>query len=219
MRETTAEPRSDGREATRATPGSLEQLDFRRFRLRVGEGASRAFDRRAILIGSNPDSDLVVDHPTVSRLHARLEYDGRGYRLTDLGSRNGVTVDGVRVETAWLGETARLGLGDAVVWFALDAERVAVEAPLGVAVATEVLVAVDDPLAAAAPEALAVAVAAPEVLGLAPVLRVALGEIASEGEGDTEGVGEGGTHDHATVNAPDVAAALNGATSTEMAPP
>jgi DNA-binding NtrC family response regulator len=127
MRETTAEPRSDGREATRATPGSLEQLDFRRFRLRVGEGASRAFDRRAILIGSNPDSDLVVDHPTVSRVHARLEYDGRGYRLTDLGSRNGVTVDGVRVETAWLGETARLGLGDAVVWFALDAERVAVE--------------------------------------------------------------------------------------------
>ena len=99
------------------------------------------------------------------------------------------------------------------------AERVAVEAPLGVAVATEVLVAVDDPLAAAAPEALAVAVAAPEELGLAPVLRVALGENASEGEGDTEGVGEGGTHDHATVNAPDVAAALNGATSTEMAPP
>lgn len=127
MRKTTGEPRSDGREATRAAAGSLEQLDFRRFRLRVGDGPSRAFESRAILIGSNPDSDVVVDHPTVSRVHARLEYDGRGYRLTDLGSKNGVTVDGVRVETAWLDETARLELGDAVVWFALDAERVAVE--------------------------------------------------------------------------------------------
>jgi DNA-binding NtrC family response regulator len=127
MREETGERRSDGREVTRAAAGSLERLDFRRFRLRVGDSPSRTFDSRAILIGSNPDSDLVVDHPTVSRVHARLEYDGRGYRLTDLGSKNGVTVDGVRVETAWLGETARLELGDAIVWFALDAERVAVE--------------------------------------------------------------------------------------------
>jgi DNA-binding NtrC family response regulator len=135
MREITgdprAEPREDGREATRAAAHSVEQLDFRRYRLRVGEGASRAYEARAILIGANPDNDLVVDHPTVSRVHARLEYDGRGYRLTDLGSKNGVTVDGVRVETAWLGDTARIGLGDATLWFALDAERVAVELARG----------------------------------------------------------------------------------------
>ncbi len=119
------DPRAD--DATWAGSGANEQLAFQGYRLRIDAGRGRLYDRRSILIGASSDCDLVLDAPTVSRLHARLEYDGRGYLLTDLGSRNGTTVDGVRVLSAYLGETAHLTFGDATVWFALDDTRVEVE--------------------------------------------------------------------------------------------
>jgi pSer/pThr/pTyr-binding forkhead associated (FHA) protein len=52
---------------------------------------------RTWLIGSDPDSDLVVDRPTVSRRHCRLTQDGEGFLIEDLGSSNGTFVNGVRV--------------------------------------------------------------------------------------------------------------------------
>ncbi len=55
-----------------------------------------------IRIGRNPDCDLVVDSPLVSRYHAELEISGEGAVLRDLDSANGTFVGGRRVSQARL---------------------------------------------------------------------------------------------------------------------
>ncbi|MFO0744387.1 MAG: sigma 54-interacting transcriptional regulator [Myxococcota bacterium] len=112
---------------TQVSPDAIEALEFQRYRLRAGNGPSQPFDRRLVFLGSAPDNDVVVDHPTVSRVHARLEYDGSGYLLRDLGSKNGTWVDGVRVRECFLPASAKIVLGQGEVFFALDEDRVHVE--------------------------------------------------------------------------------------------
>jgi pSer/pThr/pTyr-binding forkhead associated (FHA) protein len=46
-------------------------------------------------IGRGAENDVVVDDPAISRLHARVEREAGVYRVVDLGSTNGTTVDGV----------------------------------------------------------------------------------------------------------------------------
>lgn len=50
----------------------------------------------ALLVGRMPDCDLVVDDPSVSKHHARLEWDDRTHyaRLEDLESSNGTLLNG-----------------------------------------------------------------------------------------------------------------------------
>ncbi|REJ74506.1 MAG: FHA domain-containing protein [Acidobacteria bacterium] len=49
------------------------------------------------LIGSGPDADIRLPHPTVSRRHALLRVQGGSVTLEDLRSTNGTRVDGTRV--------------------------------------------------------------------------------------------------------------------------
>jgi hypothetical protein len=60
-------------------------------------------------IGRDGQSAICLSSPYVSRHHARIEWRGDGTWLVDLGSRNGVAVNGRRV----VGET-RLNVGDVV---------------------------------------------------------------------------------------------------------
>jgi hypothetical protein len=68
--------------------GQLVQLrsDGQPARFRLGSEAFR--------IGRDPSMDLVLDSPRVSRQHARIEPEGSGYALVDLGSPNGTTLNG-----------------------------------------------------------------------------------------------------------------------------
>ncbi len=50
------------------------------------------------VLGSSPDVDLVVNHPTVSRRHVRFEVSDRGLGIEDLGSTNGTHIDGERID-------------------------------------------------------------------------------------------------------------------------
>lgn len=50
-----------------------------------------------VSIGRGGQSDLVIDDDSISTVHARLEYEHGGWRLTDLGSTNGTVVEGVRL--------------------------------------------------------------------------------------------------------------------------
>ena len=50
-----------------------------------------------LTIGRDPDNDLVVDYPLVSRFHARIERLAQHVLLHDLGSTNGTFARGVRV--------------------------------------------------------------------------------------------------------------------------
>lgn len=55
----------------------------------------RFFDRLAI--GRAPENDLVLEDGRISGSHALLAFQGGRYRIMDLNSHNGTTVDGVRI--------------------------------------------------------------------------------------------------------------------------
>jgi len=110
--------------------GTTEEVTFQRYRLVQVPAGSEAqasrFGRRLIHVGSAPDNDLVIDHPTVSRVHARLEFQKHGYLLTDLQSKNGTWVDGMRIREAFIPGGASLRFGRAEVGFELEEEKVQV---------------------------------------------------------------------------------------------
>jgi len=66
-----------------------------------------------ITLGRALDNDVVLDHPTVSRRHARISLRHGRPVLRDLNSRNGTFVNGQRVEECVLRDGDRLALGEA----------------------------------------------------------------------------------------------------------
>jgi two-component system response regulator GlrR len=99
-------------------PGREARLSFR-----TSTGASgTATVTETSLLGSSPSATLVIDDPTVSRVHAELQFRDDGIWVRDLASRNGTYVQGVRVEGAQLTEGAKLRLGAAVVTVALGTQ-------------------------------------------------------------------------------------------------
>src|SRR5690242_18104916 len=52
----------------------------------------------SFIIGRGTDCQLALDDPLVSRRHAALRVDPAGVTIEDLGSRNGVMLNGVRIE-------------------------------------------------------------------------------------------------------------------------
>jgi predicted component of type VI protein secretion system len=85
-------------------------------------------DRRYVLdgptatIGRSKDCDCVLDDPNISRRHAELRRSSVGdWQVVDLGSTNGVKVNGRRVSSARLSPGDEITLGTAV--FAFDIEQ------------------------------------------------------------------------------------------------
>ncbi|MCU7938795.1 MAG: FHA domain-containing protein [gamma proteobacterium symbiont of Bathyaustriella thionipta] len=48
-------------------------------------------------IGRSPDSDIVIENPSVSNEHARLNFDQHHFFLTDLRSSNGTFLNGKKI--------------------------------------------------------------------------------------------------------------------------
>jgi hypothetical protein len=65
-----------------------------------------------VTVGRAEDNDLVLADPEVSRHHARLEPDGKGWRAVDLGSTNGTWVNGVRLNAASIAVGDEVAFGD-----------------------------------------------------------------------------------------------------------
>lgn len=53
-------------------------------------------DGAALSVGRDPECELCLDHPSVSRRHASIEPGADGWTLRDPGSKNGSFVDGER---------------------------------------------------------------------------------------------------------------------------
>jgi pSer/pThr/pTyr-binding forkhead associated (FHA) protein len=55
--------------------------------------AERELDAPVIRIGRGVENEMVVDDSAISRLHARVEVEAGNWRVVDLGSTNGTSVD------------------------------------------------------------------------------------------------------------------------------
>ncbi len=69
------------------------------------------FDTRAV-VGRDPDCDVVLSSRSVSRKHAIVERRAEGWVARDLGSANGLFVEGRRVAELPLENGASLRFGD-----------------------------------------------------------------------------------------------------------
>lgn len=76
-----------------------------------------ALARSTTRIGRGSDTDLRIDDPGISRNHAELRRSGGDVTVVDLGSTNGVVVDGERVQQARLRDGTRIQLGNTTLVF------------------------------------------------------------------------------------------------------
>ncbi len=76
-----------------------------------GEPSRRVrVDRPALTLGRASTNDVFLPDRTLSRVHARIDRHDHGVVLTDLGSRNGTQLNGLRIE-----QPVRLAPGDRIV--------------------------------------------------------------------------------------------------------
>jgi pSer/pThr/pTyr-binding forkhead associated (FHA) protein len=80
----------------------------------VIDGKRNVLAGERMSIGRSRECELVVDDPNVSRRHAEVRKTIEGWMVVDLGSTNGVKVNGKRVHEEVLrpGDTITLGLVD-----------------------------------------------------------------------------------------------------------
>jgi len=91
----------------------LREPDHRRgtARLRV-DGRAELVGAAGAVLGRSRDADVVVDDPNVSRKHAEVRPSGGSWIVRDLGSTNGVKVNGRRIQgpqSLRPGDTIELG--------------------------------------------------------------------------------------------------------------
>jgi hypothetical protein len=73
------------------------------------------------LIGRSREADIVIDDSNVSRRHAELSPGGTGWRIQDLGSTNGVRVNGRQVDGPHPLESGdRIELGTVSITFEVE---------------------------------------------------------------------------------------------------
>ncbi len=68
------------------------------------DGGRVQLDGDRSLIGRMPDCVVALSDPQVSRHHAEIRRDERGYTVVDLDSMNGIEVNGVRVRECLLSD-------------------------------------------------------------------------------------------------------------------
>ncbi|MBX3157916.1 MAG: sigma 54-dependent Fis family transcriptional regulator [Deltaproteobacteria bacterium] len=88
-------------------------------------GATAKLGDAPVAIGSSPACQLVLTDTTVSRKHVEVALVGDEIVVTDCGSRNGCTIQGVRVEKGAISFGTELKLGRTIVKLVPDEELVA----------------------------------------------------------------------------------------------
>jgi len=88
-----------------------------------GDDLGRTFDFEGpVVLGRGPEASVRLRTTSVSRAHARVEPDpdGRGWRIVDLGSSNGITLGFQRTKSAPLPDGVVFKLGDLEMRFRLE---------------------------------------------------------------------------------------------------
>jgi Protein of unknown function (DUF3662)/Inner membrane component of T3SS, cytoplasmic domain len=101
-------------------PQRLEPELDRRQALLVSEGRRNVLTGERVLVGRSRECDVVVSDPNVSRRHIELRRGTRGWAAVDLGSTNGMKVNGRRVGHVELNPGDRITVGVTDLTFELD---------------------------------------------------------------------------------------------------
>jgi hypothetical protein len=101
---------SPSRDARRLEPLPSSGPDARS--LLVGAGKRTVLSGSRVVIGRSRECDIQLDDPNVSRRHAEVRREGDAWIVADLGSTNGIKINGRRVPEGELrpGDELTLGL-------------------------------------------------------------------------------------------------------------
>ena len=85
----------------------------------MGQGSQIVIDRAVVLVGRSADCDAIIDFSSkISRMHCVLVQVDANYFIRDLGSLNGIRVNGERVaKEALLLQGAKVAIGDVIYQF------------------------------------------------------------------------------------------------------
>ena len=86
----------------------------------VGPRTKIALRRMRTVFGRGADADVTVPDTAMSREHFALEAGPHGVRLLDLGSTNGIKLNGKPVEAAELGHGDRIRAGSHEYQFVVE---------------------------------------------------------------------------------------------------
>lgn len=106
MKEGEAVERTDREPSRPVPPGGTIQVMCGFY-----EGLELPLDRDWMVIGRGRSADVVIAEPTISRAHAAVGYDEKGFFMQDLGSTNGTRVNGERQNHARLHDGDQILLG------------------------------------------------------------------------------------------------------------
>ena len=98
-------------EGVGSLPSATAQLVVRSGPLEGVRFTLPANRQETIGIGRAADNDIFLDDVTVSRKHARFEFDGAIWSIYDLGSLNGTYVNPRRVDSATLANQDEVQIG------------------------------------------------------------------------------------------------------------
>jgi len=87
-----------------------------------GKGAGGQFRLRGDrhILGRGPGVDFQVNDDTMSRQHVALEYGDGEFRIRDLGSTNGVRINGRPVQVGELAHGDRVEIGSQVFQYVVE---------------------------------------------------------------------------------------------------
>jgi pSer/pThr/pTyr-binding forkhead associated (FHA) protein len=91
-------------------------------------GLEFALDRASLVIGRTDENDIVLNHRSISRHHAKIVRDGDQYTIVDLQSANGVRVNGEDYERIELNPGDVIELGHVKLRFVGPNEKFAFDA-------------------------------------------------------------------------------------------
>ena len=108
-------------EPTRAV--SAEELDADREPAKLlYDGTRYEVKQLRVVLGRSRDCDIQLADANVSRRHAELRQEGASSWIVDLGSTNGMEVNGKRVKRAKLRDGDTITLGSTKVTFSQEPE-------------------------------------------------------------------------------------------------
>jgi hypothetical protein len=126
-REAEAEPEPGATRIYRAAPVETEAASAEELGLEEPEpepaptvtvnGKAHELQKASVVIGRSKDCDIRISDPNVSRRHAEIRQEGSTYWVVDLGSTNGIAVNGHALKRAKLDDDDRITLGSTEIVF------------------------------------------------------------------------------------------------------